>query len=234
MAVVLGAPGGGKSTLALEWVDSCGLPCLYISLDTPLVDQAVRYIARHTGVPTEQIEEWPVERQQAELQKIESRVRFFGLSIRAHSVQEVIRSETEYWGEPPAIVIVDNMKNLLEKEESAAEYERLLGELHTAARDTNSFVMVLHHVIRPKRDEKDKVLTRPLTLTDGMYAGERDVSWLLGLWRPQDDRLRVAVLKNRMGRADPVGGLNVTFDFQGALARVKESDSVTQWVGAQR
>lgn len=233
VATVLGAPGTGKSTMILEWLDTANVPSLYVSLDTSLGDQAVRYIARRSNVPVDQVETWPTEKMVAALEGIDAPVRFFARSIHLQGLGEVVVAETEYWGESPAIVVVDNMKNLIEKEESQPEYERIIGELHKIARDQNVFVLALHHVVRPLRDQKDKVRSRPITMTEGMFAGERDVSFVFGLWRPQDDHLKVAILKNRMGRDAPDGSLFATLDFNGATARVTEMDSVRAWAATQ-
>ena len=230
MATLLGAPGAGKSTLVLDWLDRVQVPSLYISLDTSLVDQAVRYVARRTGASMQEVELYPVEKTKAELERIESRIRFFGITVRTHAIGEVVAAETEYWGEPPAIVVIDNMKNLVEKEEGAAEYERIISDLHRVVRDHNTFILALHHIVRPMRDSKDKARQRPVMMTDGMYAGERDVNFVFGIWRPREDQLRVAILKNRMGRDAPDGSLYTTLDFHGDTARVEDMDSVRQWI----
>lgn len=233
VGTVLGAPGTGKSTMILEWLDEAQVPSLYISLDTSLGDQAVRYVARRENVPVDVVETWPAARMIEVLEKIDAPVRFFARSIHLQGLGEVVAAETEYWGEAPAIVVVDNMKNLIEKEESQPEYERIIGELHKIARDHNVFVLALHHVIRPKRDDREKVRSRPITMTEGMFAGERDVSFVFGLWRPQDSHLKVAILKNRMGRDAPDGSLYTTLDFDGATARVTEMDQTAAWIATQ-
>jgi hypothetical protein len=242
VAAVVGAPGVGKSTFALDWAEMSGRPSLYISLDTELVDHAVRLVARKTGTPIEQIleghekdvKDW-IQRWQPVVEDLDHPIRFVDERMSARTVGEVVAAETEFWGEPPELTIVDDASGLLEAEESSQEYNRIFLDLKRVAREYDTFVVVLHHLRRkpaqpwrrPCRncgagnDEVDAG-TLPVHASDILYAGDRKVSILLGLWRPRPDLLRVGILKNRMGPANPNGKMYVTLDADLSRAKIEE------------
>lgn len=210
---VAAASGVGKSMLALAWTAAVQQPCLYVSLDTTLDDQAVRLLAQHTGMTSDEItaehhhdpKKW-AERWGIKLKELNLPLRF---SDRTYSIKEIdhlVVAETEFWGRPPVITVVDNVADLLEEEESAAEYHRIFGGLRKLAKQRNTMVMALHHLRRkPPRygvTEVDQG-AKPVMKTDILYGGDREVQYLLGLQRLRSDTLRVSVLKNRMGMADP-------------------------------
>jgi hypothetical protein len=231
LMVVLAAPGVGKSSFALSWAAQLRRPCLYLSLDTSLVDQAVRIIAIRTHKTVEEVQAGHDEDLEAWIgtwepvvKELDYPVRFCELSMGVKQVDELVAAEVEYWGEPPAIVFVDNVGNLLEKEESASEYRRIFSGLHRTARERNTLVIALHHIKRKpqKADDDEDPAQKPVHMSDGLYTGEQEVQFLLGLWRPHPNELTVAVLKNRMGPADPGGHLHTTLRADLARASLRD------------
>lgn len=233
LLIAQSAAGVGKSTFALAWAMGVGAPALYVSLDTDIYDQAVRTVAALTGRPTWEIakngREWAdwLERQQL-------LVRITHQEPRIDEVLDLLMAEIEYWGEPPVITIVDNASNLLEKEESSVEYNRIFKALHAAAKKTRTCILALHHLKRqPKKgsacrrcgEPEPDVGTTPVGLQDGLYAGDREVEILLGLWKPDPGHLTVGVIKNRMGRA----GTQTSLICDLERARVQEPSQVAQY-----
>lgn len=237
LMLVLAAGGVGKSAFALEWALSLGHPCLYVSLDTSLVDHGVRILARDTGLRVEDIQEghdddpddWSATWGDV-LSELDYPARFCDIAQTAREVDELVAAETEYWGDAPLLVIVDNLGNLLEKDEGAAEYRRVLRELHMrVAKKHDTLVVALHHLrkLPPKqsrKDEDDEDLeqgTKPVKLSDALYESDKEAQYVLGLWRPEPKRMAVGVLKNRMGPASRTGRLHTTLDADLAHMRIE-------------
>lgn len=243
--VVLAAGGVGKSAWGLEWATQIGVPSLYISLDTSLVDHTIRLIARSTGLTVEQVQHghdedldaW-VDTWHDYVEELPYQTRFCERAYTARTVGELIRAETEFWGEPPALTIVDNLGNLLEEQESAGEYRRILGELHRAAKENDTLVVALHHLrkrpakVREKDNNEGDEGTQPVHLSDALYESDKEAQFVLGLWRPQPTRMAVGVLKNRMGPANRNGDLHVTLDADLRRMRISEPErAIEHYVG---
>jgi len=225
LIVVQAAPGVGKSFFGLAWAHRLGGPALVVSLDTDLRDQALRLVSMETGEKTIDVEnasdswvEWLA------WQSFQARFCDFASTVR--DVDDLVAAETSYWGQPPGLVVVDNAGNLLEGEESAAEYRRVFGALHRTAKRYGVCVLALHHIRRRKTGNEEAVGTTPTFLGQSLYSGEQDAPIVLGLWRPQDDLLAVAVLKNRMGPANPGATLRATLRLDLQTASLEELSSV--------
>ena len=242
--MVIGAHEGvGKSMLALAWAVQAEIPVLYVSLDTALVDHALRLIAMSAGhdigalarAYDENRDEW-LDTWTPYLEQLPYRTHFIDRSMGTRTIGEVVVAETEYWGEPPLLTIVDNIGDLVEKEESAPEYARIFRELKEVARDHETCVMGLHHLRRKPpttgRNEEDDPTTKPVHLHELLYAGGRNVQFALGLWRPESDVMRVGVLKNRMGPASAAGRLFTELRFNPARATFEEKVFLSPSVAA--
>lgn len=232
--IVLAASGAGKSTFALNWVLELDEPSLYLSLDTALVDHAVRVIARGQGKTTREVEEghdddptaWAA-KWDPYLSSHQGRVRFCDSSMRVEQVGELVAAETEYWGEPPKLVVVDNLMNLVEGE-SAAEYRRVVDELLRMAKAHHTLVVALHHLRKKPaksvkdEDDDDDEGTRPVRLHDSLYPVDQEAKYVIGLWRPVPEDLKVAILKNRMGLAS--ANANVRYGLVADMGKATITD----------
>lgn len=237
--VAIAAEGVGKSVWALNWaLEVPEHPVLYVTLDTSMTDQAIRVIARHTNTSIQDVmrghddvESW-ADRWEPYLEQVHSRTRFFADDIGPKAVDELVEAEAEYWGEPPIVTIIDNVGNLIEKEESAQEYQGVFNALSRMAKRRQTFVLCLHHLRRKpaaskkeREAEQDDPGIEPVHSSDILYAGGRNANFVLGLSRPQPDRLRINVLKNRMGLMSPAGKVATYLSFDGARSRVNDVGS---------
>jgi hypothetical protein len=230
--VVLAASGVGKSTLALDWVLEHPNPSLYCSFDTALVDHAIRVIARNTNLTTEEIEkgqeqdpaEW-AHRYQGYLESLHHKVRFFDQNVKPETIGELVAAETEYWGEAPKLVVVDNLKNLVAAE-SAAEYRQIVGELLRIAKEHHVLIVALHHLRKKpaKEDDEEDDGTKPVRLRDSLYPVDQDAKYVIGLWREQPWELSISILKNRMGRADANARLRTELIVDLEKSQVKDPE----------
>lgn len=224
--LVLAAGGVGKSAFALEWAVRLGRPALYVSLDTSLVEQGIRILARSTGTSVEDVVEghdedparWS-ETWGQRLEDIQIPLRFCDSAYTVRDLDELVQAETEWWGEAPYMVVVDNIADLQEREEGAAEIRRILAGLKKVAKDHDTLVMALHHIRKKppknsKRDEEDEQEEGmiPVHLSDALYEGDKHAQYVLGLWRPDWNHMAVGVLKNRMGPASRTGSMHTTLE----------------------
>lgn len=247
LMLVLAAGGVGKSAFALEWAVSIGAPVLYVSLDTSLVDHGIRLISRSTGMRVDDVqrghdvdpEAW-AEKWGAQIRAFDYPVRFCDLTGSAREIRELVAAEAEYWGEAPLLTVVDNLGNLLEGEEGASEYRRILAELHRIAKEHDTLVMALHHTRRqpPKKrtgrdedEEEDDEGTKPVHLSDALYEGDKEAQYVLGLWRPEPNKLSVGVLKNRMGTASRSGKIRTTLRADLSRFAISQPGDVERYVG---
>ena len=237
MMAVLACPGVGKSFFALEWAMALKEPSLYVSLDTDLFTQAVRVISRMTRYTTEEVSEGYDTDEEGWVRKWEPYVESLGESVRfvdrtggTRAIAEMVSAETEYWGSPPPLTIIDNVGDLLDGPEAAQEYQRVFGELKRITVEHHTFVVALHHIVKKQlkfnkeTDEQVDATTLPVHMSDGLYGGDRSTHIVLGLWRPQPERLRVAVLKNRMGKASPGGHVYVDLHADFTRSRLYDLD----------
>jgi hypothetical protein len=228
LMLVLAAGGVGKSAFALEWAVRLERPALYVSLDTSLVEHGIRLLARSTGTSVEHVVEGHDEDPSAwaaewgkRLEDLQLPLRFCDGAHTVRDIDELVAAEGEYWGESPYMVVVDNVADLQEREEGAAEIRRILAGLKKVSKDHDTLVMALHHIRKkpPKSakqreeegDEEDEG-TKPVHLSDALYEGDKHAQYVLGLWRPSWNRLTVGVLKNRMGPANRSGTLHTSLE----------------------
>lgn len=222
LLICLGAPGVGKSTWALEWTKGllyADQPVLYLSLDTPLHDQAARFTAswHGQGVTVGQVQEDP-ETWAPYLESLKTAdgrplpFRFSDVLMGVDELAELVEAESEWFGRPPALIIVDNASDMLDEEESRSSFIRLFRGLDAIAKDTGAVVLALHHIRRgdPSKDPALANGLRAPRLTDGAFAGEQKAQALLSVWRDQPNTFRVSILKNRMGPSHPDGSMFVS------------------------
>jgi len=197
---VLAEPGVGKSAFALNWCVQSEEPSCLLSLDTDLATQAIRMSSILSGVSMLKVKQDPIVWADY-LDKKAGYVRAYDLPLESREMFGLLEAETEYWGVPPALTVVDNIGNMV-REGSFEDYRRTFADLHRLARVADTCVIVLHHVKRTQGTGK-----KP-TMTSGMYSGEQEAEIVLGLWSDKRELLNVSVLKNRSGDADPNGALS--------------------------
>lgn len=226
--VVLGlaAPGVGKSFVALNWAVHLakeGRPVLMISTDTDYSDQAIRTAALLSGETMDKVE-MEQERWADWLAEQHLPIRWSELHLDAEDVADFVKAEVEFLGERPDFIVVDVVGDMLNgKEENVGNIRNIFTQLKKVARRFHTTIFALHHVKRGSAASGTSVVT----LSDGLYGGEQVAPIVLGMWRNQD-MLTVAVLKNRMGKAQADGLLNFDLRTDYSHARVS-SGRVIAW-----
>lgn len=196
MVLLMGAPGVGKSMVALAWALTV-TPSLVVSHDTDLQTQRNRAIHQIKG-----------RRLSA---GVVDQIWLTDAPKNPHEVAEVLEALQELWGRYPRFVVIDNLGDLLTREESAAAYEEVIKALRSIARHCDCLLLALHHVRRREGDGRNGDLLgqgrAPVTLTQGAYAGEKRCDIVLGMWHAYGEGVNIALLKHRHGHADSGAGL---------------------------
>ena len=207
LIIVLGAPGQGKSALALNWLLKAQLPGLMLSLDTDLRTQALRTAAVLSSRPLATIQKDPAAWSRF-VEKNTQMLRTYDVSLETKELNDLVKAETEYWGEAPAFTVVDNVSNML-RDGGYEEHRSVFLDLHRIARGNDTCVIALHHIKRANTTDPK------LTLHSGQYAGEQEAEIVLGLWSNDEssDFLKCSVLKNRTGNANAYGHLFADLKF---------------------
>lgn len=224
---VLGAPMSNKSNFMLNWAIQANVPTIYGNFDTPQIDMTTRSLAIMSGDTTQEVMAG-----MSEGTHVKYADNFLGLWFSEEKdcltvdfdgytlMDELCIAYEEFWGEGPKMIVLDNLSDTA-KEVNHVDLQRSFKAARDLARRTNTAVFALHHVKRDA-DEKD-LSSKPIRLTDGVGAGERDAATVMGLWKPkygEQKVLRVAHLKNKRRHADPAGSVYLDFELDQSRATV--------------
>jgi hypothetical protein len=217
LMILLGAPGAMKSMLSLVWCLELGAPSRIISLDTDPLTQASRVVARLAHVSTKEVLDDPGKWAPWLLEQ-KTLVRLLHEPIQASEVGEIMEADAEFWGQVPSLVVVDDVSKLKMKDRSYQDFDGAMLELHRAAKKHQTVVLALHHLHRGDSSNRNK----PIRLSDGKYTGEYEAEIVLGVWRPTEYEMKVAILKNRSGADSANGGLAVDLHADPATVDIRD------------
>jgi hypothetical protein len=209
VGMIVASPGTGKSVVALELaLANPDLRTLYVSADTDQTTMAIRAIARGSGHPQSYVEQvlkgsYYDEGVQFALHEAGHIQWSFDSYTSADIRDDCLAGET-LWGAPYELVVVDNLMNIARggADELSAQ-SRAMDDLHALAQTTGAHVLVLHHA-NGAYDDGDKAI--PLSGIANKLS--KLPANILTLYR-RDDFLHLCVVKNRQGRHDPSGNLQV-------------------------
>ena len=210
VSMFAGAPGAGKSTLALAIALKTNVPTLYISADTNAHTMAMRLASMISGKNQTDVEEklnndigWT----KAILQKGSHIVWSFDSSPTLQDIDEEVQAFEELWGCSPTLIIVDNLMDVAtDGGEEFASMRAIMKELKYLARATNSAVVVLHHT-------SEAVLGSPCQPRSAIQGKVAQLPALICTLGVVGTSMGVAPVKNRYGRADAGGGLMTWIAF---------------------
>lgn len=234
LVLVAAGPGTGKSAFTLTLALESKVPCLYFSADSDAFVQLTRSISIRTG--------WSLERAATavredklgdiveELSGIPLRFNY-SASPTLDDIETSMAAYEEVYGDYPALVVIDNITNVLGKSSNGEDdpfsgLESLMEYLNTMARDTEACVVGLHHVTGEYNDANKPI---PLSGLKGQIG--RVPAMVLTLHkRPGQvlgtDMLCVSTVKNRGGRADPTGHDFARLDFTGETMKIRDPDDL--------
>ena len=233
IVIVGGAPGSGKSLIAINLAMNVTYPVLYIAQDTP-----ASVVARMVSITNG----WDLDKSMIHLSagtdstEIAQRMREHHSNIvierRPVSVERVegmLNALEEWHGEAPPLVVIDNLIDMRVEGSTHADmsfFTKTLPELKFLANEKNTCIMLLHHVIRRGESNQAGRGTAPLTLNDLYFAGEREARLVLGVYNNGEDTLHVQVLKQQDGRASADGNISVDLKWTPRMARLEDYEYV--------
>lgn len=212
ISMFAGAPGVGKSTLALALATWMKVPTLYISADTGAHTMSMRVLSMLTGKSqeeTERILSNDIGLASRAINEGSSHIFWsFDAAPSLNDLDEEVLSFEEVHGENPHLIVLDNLIDITDGGgEEWSSMRSTLKEVKYLARDTNAAVLILHHTSEafegspcpPRSSIQGKVSQLPaLICTLGMTA---------------NGMMAVAPVKNRYGRANASGGEAVYLSF---------------------
>jgi RecA-family ATPase len=203
MALIAGQPGGGKTLLALYFAITSGESVLYFSADSDEGTLANRSAAILLNQTVDTVKQMRLGEGEAEVQKalasLNQRVRIqTDASPSIDEIYEEVAAYIELYGDTPSIIIVDNLMNVASGTDS--EWTGLrdtMNAFHSLARETQSHVMVLHHV-----SENESKPTFPAS-RKALMGKVSQLPELILTVALDGDRYHIAAVKNRDGISDP-------------------------------
>lgn len=206
LTVIAGAPGAGKSSLALAMAVKLGVPTLYISADTNAHTMAMRVLAMVGGFTQAQAEYMMTNQMDvcsSILAQTSSIFWSFDSTPTLKDLDEEVAAFETQWGTSPTLIVVDNLMDIaMDGHEEFSGMRAAMKELKYLARDTNAAMLVLHHT-------KESVSGHPTQARSAIQGMVNQLpAMILTTAQEQigdDNYLCVAPVKNRYGKADPSG-----------------------------
>ena len=234
ISVVAAAPGGGKSTLAVNLAVKMEGSCIYIVQDSPASVMArMASVMLHT--PVQQAQRRLHERDPGLVKDFLAHPRHDRLLITsgAHTVpliEDKLTAFTEWEGKSPDLLILDNLVDTQSEKGGSAEnvfYADVLLKLKQLAINHDTHIMVLHHVKKSGNDSERDMGREPMRLKDLLFAGDREARHVWGIYNNGSNVMTVQVLKQQDGMADPLGHMRIPFSWDPAYARLVELGVIT-------
>lgn len=214
----------GKSSLALNIAISSNVPTLYVSADTNSRSQAVRSLSVVSGRTNDDMRSaldthktWCVR----ELRKA-SHIRWvFDSAPTIDDLLEEIEAFIELYGEPPALMVVDNATDVV-IEGAGDEWgtlRELFRTLKTVGREYGIAVLALHHASDKSQSDDDDFgrSRKPRSICPPRSDMQGKVSQVPALILSMSSTvgwMAVCPVKNREGWADPTGNTPVLLDWE--------------------
>lgn len=205
LVMVAGRPGSLKSFFSMAFAQATGLDSLYISADSDASTQISRLAANITGDKVAAIRHNMVENPDAEAyytRALEgSKVTWaFDSNPDAFDVEDEISAYVELYDRYPAIVIVDNLRNVFTGQDNEySGYALIMQKLLDITRETGSTVITLHHMLESGKDNKS-THPAPVSGLDGKVSKLPELILSLAL---EGDQSRIATVKDRHQQAHP-------------------------------
>jgi len=220
LAIMGGAPGSGKSTVAIAMALGATVPTLYCTQDSPASVfhrmaalyshqpiNVVRKTLREGGVMAERLKAIVRDGRREDLIVEHGRQ-------SPGTIDRMIVALEEWLGAPPPLVIIDNLIDMVVTDgnknmhhQDTGFYAIVLTALKEIANQRGVAIVALHHVLK-SGDKGDG--THPITITDLLHGGEREARHVWGVFHDEDTtRMEFQILKQQDGVAKPGGQLRV-------------------------
>jgi len=211
VSMFAGAPGTGKSTLALAIALRTNVPTLYISADTGAHTMSMRLFSMITGKSqedAEQILKYNIDEAKDELASTNHIKWSFDAAPSLNDIDEEVLAFEELHGENPHLIVLDNLIDITDGGgEEWSGMRSVMKEIKYLARDTNAAILLLHHTSEafdgkpcpPRASIQGKVSQLPALICT--------------MAQLDNGLLAVAPVKNRYGKANASGEQAVYLSF---------------------
>ncbi len=218
LTIVAGAPGGGKSTLAVNLAMKMDYPALYLAQDSPasvlsrmsalITQDTIRDSARMLTSDDKYEIAKKLLHTRPTLVFERGAVTIEGIALRLEAL-------TEWLGEAPKLVFIDNLIDLIVEGTTHGDntfYTKALPALKRLANDYNTAVICLHHVTRGGNARHASGRTG-MEMNNLLFAGERESRHVWGVYNDGAGQINVQILKQQDGPADPDGSMEVVLKW---------------------
>lgn len=221
MTQLAGAPGAGKSTLALAIAVLSGVPTLYASMDTHEATMALRTTSMVTGLAQNEVENkirenptWAADILAAKAGHISW---MFDASPSLQDLADEISLYREIHGDNMHLLVIDNMIDVThETGDEFSSLRSLSRELKWWARETGAAVLALHHT-------SEQYTGNPCPPRSALHGKIAQIpSLICTLAAPSDGLMAIAPVKNRYGPADPSGQTAMWMEYTPATMQIKD------------
>lgn len=218
LTILAGAPGGGKSTLAVNLAMKMEYPTLYLAQDSP-----ASVLSRMTALVTQDSisdtaralttdEKYEIARQ---LQDSRPTLVFERGAVTIDGIELRLQALTEWLGEPPKLLFIDNLIDLIVEGVTHGDntfYTKALPALKRMANRYNTAIIALHHVTRGSGNSHASG-REGIEMNNLLYAGEREARHVWGVYNDGNGELKVQILKQQDGPADPEGNMEINLKW---------------------
>jgi hypothetical protein len=224
-SMLASGPGGGKSALAMNLALDLGMRTLYASPDQDDWTTAIRVLSHNTGHPQSYIRAClePGVARPDELDVALYDAEHVQFSFDCYTSADIATDVEAYGvihGCYPELIVVDNLRNIARGDSGDYEAQgRALDELDTLAQRTGAHVMVLHHTTGYYDDG-----TKPIPLSGLENKVSKYPAQILTMYHEDEHSRTLCIVKNRTGRQDPAGKLQVRLRFDGERVTFHDID----------
>lgn len=229
LVTMAGAPGGGKSTVAVNLAMMVTYPVLYLAQDSPhsvLGRLAALGTGNTTREATRMIGSEHMRDDLAEgLDTTRPTLVINRGAVTLDMIEQKVHALREWLGKAPPLVVVDNLIDTIVPGTTHGDmsfYTTALPTLKQMAIENDFTCILLHHVTRGGGRETSHARgTKGMSMNDLLFAGERESRHVWGVYHnPESSEMFIQILKQQDGRADPDGKLKVGLRWMPALGRL--------------
>lgn len=227
--VLIGAGSGtGKSAFALTLAIKSGAKTVYFSADSGPGTQLSRAASMLTGTPATETLRAVEQGKFFENDLLEiRRIRWdFDAGPSLDDIEQSLEAYGYLHGEYPELVVVDNLLNVVSDDAGEGGHkvgENILLFLDELARKTGACFVVLHHLVGEYDDGN-----KPAPMSALRDKVSKIPYMILTLFRSEDpmggERLGVAIVKNRGGKANAAGNYVVELDLDLSVMRIADPE----------
>jgi replicative DNA helicase len=212
VSMFAGAPGAGKSTLALALATWMKVPTLYVSADTGAHTMSMRLFSMLTGKSQDEAEKLlssDVKFAREAINKGSNHIFWsFDAAPSLSDLDEEVLSFEEVHGENPHLIVLDNLIDITDGGgEEWSSMRQTMKEIKFLARDTNAAVLILHHT----SEAFDSNPCPPRAAIQGKVSQLPALICTIG--QTTNGMMGVAPVKNRYGKANASGNEPVYLSF---------------------